>query len=62
MPEKCPCCGSYSLTKQKPATGDSLFIGTFDSRTKTIHADNGIMCDYYLCTSCGSIQLRAKRQ
>jgi len=60
MPEKCPYCGRYALIKQKPATGDALFIGTIDTKTNNIFAADGIMCDFYLCGSCGNIQLRAK--
>lgn len=61
MAEKCPCCGFYSLNKQEPAQGDSLFIGSFDSKARRIYADQGIMCDFYVCSQCGSIQLKAKR-
>ena len=60
MPEKCPYCGGYSLIKQKPPAGDALFIGSIDSKTKSIFAADGIFCDFYMCGSCGNIQLRAK--
>lgn len=60
MITKCPYCGNDTLEKYKPHVGDSYFISAVDDKSHRIFAEQGIICDLYVCTACGNMQLRAK--
>lgn len=62
MPNKCPYCEKGSLEQMQPPTGDSFFIGCWDEASKKIIIDQGIICDFYVCSSCGNIQLKRKNK
>lgn len=60
--QECPCCKQNSLSKSNPRQGNVYFIGSADTQTKQIFADNGFICDLYVCSHCGSIQLKMVQQ
>jgi hypothetical protein len=62
MSSFCSKCNSLAhVVKINPGIGDSFFLSTFDSKTKIVHADKGIIVDVYACTNCGDVQMVIKQ-
>lgn len=62
MKSFCSKCSSLApVVKVDPGKGDCFFLSTFDSKSKIVHADNGIIVDVYACTKCGDIQMTIKQ-
>lgn len=59
---KCPYCGGSDWDKFVPPNGDKVFIGTANTKTKSIHADTGFACDLYVCKTCGNVHLKLESQ
>lgn len=55
---KCPYCGSTTFDKFIPRKGDKMFIGSADTKTGVIYADDGFICDLYVCKECGNVHLQ----
>lgn len=61
MVQKCPYCGNIEFDKFIPPNGDAMFIGTANTKTNKIHADEGFICDLFVCKKCGNVQLKMKQ-